>query len=74
MSDGRTRYNRMINLLKPLVGQTINMGAIQKRIMIEIGTSPKVVQETLRFMIDMGLIIERDHMIFEVIMAEISDD
>ncbi len=71
MSDGRTRYNRMIQLLKPLVGQSIPMGKIQKKIMIEIGTSQKVVQETLRFMIDMGLIREIKHMIFKVEKADL---
>ena len=71
MGDGRTRYNRMVKLLEPLVGQKIPMGNIQRKIMIEIGTSPKVVQETLRFMIDLGLIVERKHMIFEVMMCEL---
>jgi len=71
MGDGRTRYNRMIKLLEPLVGQKIPMGKIQRRIMIEIGTSQKIVQETLRFMIDLGLIVERDHMIFEVMMCKL---
>ena len=66
MADGRSRYNRIVKLLKPLVGKTIPLHKIQRLIMIEIGTSDKVVQETSRFMVDLGMIVERDHMIFEV--------
>lgn len=68
--DGRTRYNKMIRLLKPLVGEILHLDKIRHKVMIEIGTSENVVRETLKFMIDMNLIIEREHMIFEVIMIE----
>ena len=36
---------------------------------MNIGTSETVVRDTLRFMIDMRLILEVSHMVFEV-MAE----
>ena len=71
MSDGRTRYNKMVQLLKPLVGQTIPMAKIQRKIMIEIGTSDIVVRDTLRFMIDLGLIHETKHLIFKIQKAEL---
>ena len=71
MSDGRTRYNRMIKLLQPLVGQTISMSKIQRKIMINIGTSQVVVRDTLRFMIDLGLIHETEHLVFKIQKAEL---
>ena len=71
MGDGRTRYNKMVKLLMPLVGQTLHMDKIRRKIMIEIGTSDNVVRDSLRFMIDMGLIKETKHMIFKVQMAEL---
>jgi len=72
MSDGRTRYNKISKMLKPLVGSTVNMTKITRMIMIEIGTSDTLVRETLRFMIDLGMIVERDHMVFEVMQSELS--
>ena len=70
MRDVRTRYNKIVKLLKPLVGQVLPMGKISRQIMIEIGTSSSVVQETLSFMIELGLIKETEHMIFEVMRAD----
>ena len=73
MGDGRTRYNKMVNLLRPLVGKEMNMDLIRRKIIINIGTSEKLIGDTLRFMIDTGLIVERRHMIFEVLKAELED-
>ena len=69
--DGRTRYNKMVKLLKPLVGQKIHMDKIRFKIMINIGTSEKLITETLRFMIDTGLIKETDHLVFKIQKAEL---
>lgn len=71
MADGRTRYNRIVKLLEPLVGQTIHMNVIRRKIMINIGTKETVIQEILRFMIDMDLITEKKHMIFKIEKAEL---
>ena len=69
--DGRTRYNKTAELLKPLVGETIHMNQIRHKIMTNIGTSDKVVRDTLRFMIDTGLMTEINHLIFRINKAEI---
>ena len=66
MGDGRTRYNKMVNLLRPLVGQKMHMDSIRRKVIINIGTSEKLIGDTLRFMIDTGLIVERKHMFFEI--------
>jgi len=49
-----------------MVGKTMHIDKIRRQIMIEIGTSEIVVRDTARFMIDLGLIKETDHMIFKV--------
>ena len=72
-TDGRTRYNKMVKLLQPLVGNTMPMSAIQRKIMIHIGTSENVVRESLRFMIDLGLIKEVSNMQFRIMSAEIEE-
>ena len=69
--DGRTRYNKMSKLLEPIVGQTIHMDKIRFKIMINIGTSEKLIHDTLRFMIDTGLIKETKHLIFKIQKAEL---
>ena len=56
----------MVKLLDPLVGEIVSMGTIRKKILINIGTSDKLIRETLRFMIDLGMIVERSHLMFEV--------
>ena len=73
MGDGRSRYNKMVQLLKPLVGQKLHMDKIRRKIIINIGTSETLIGDTLRFMIDTGLIIERKHMIFEILKAELEE-
>ena len=73
VGDGRSRYNRMVKLLKPLVGETMHIDKIRRKIIINIGTSEKLIGDTLKFMIDTGLIVERDHLIFEVLMAELEE-
>ena len=69
--DNRTRYNKMVKLLEPLVGEIVRMGTIRRKILMNIGTSETVIRETLRFMIDLGMIVERSHMIFEVMKCDI---
>jgi len=71
LMDNRTRYNKMRKLLSPLVGQIVRMGDIKRKIMINIGTSDAVVRDTLRFMIDLGMIVERSHLVFEVMKCDI---
>ena len=71
MGDGRTRYNKMVKLLEPLVGQTLSMEKIRRKIMIEIGTTENVIHDTLRFMIDLGLIHEVKHMVFKIMNAKL---
>lgn len=72
--DGRTRYNKMVQLLKPLVGKKLRMSEIQRKIMINIGTSETVVRESLKFMIDLGLIKEVDHLVFKVMNCELENE
>ena len=65
--DGRTRYNKICNLLEPIVGKTMHLNKIRRRVMIDIGTSPLVVEESVKLMIELGLIKETDHMVFMII-------
>jgi len=64
--DGRSRYNKMINILKPWIGETKHISQIRRMIAIDIGISEGVIQSSLRFMINTGLITETDHLIFRV--------
>ena len=69
--DNRTRYNKMVKLLEPLVGEVVKIGTLRRKILINIGTNENLIRETLRFMIDLGMIIERSHLIFEVMRCNI---
>ena len=50
------------------------MGTISRKIKINIGTSDTLVRETLKFMIEMGLIKEKSHMVFKIMSAELEDE
>ena len=68
--DGRSRYNKIKQLLEPIVGQTLHVEKIRKRIMIEIGTSDQVIYETMKLMIDLGMIAEVKAFVFKIITNE----
>lgn len=56
--DGRTRYNKISKLLKPIVGETLHMNKIWRRIMIDVGSSNGLIRECMKLMIDLGMIRE----------------
>lgn len=64
--DGRSRYNKLKTMLKPLQGQKMHLEKIKRLVMIDIGSSEACIQETTKFMIDVGMIREVDNWIFEV--------
>lgn len=66
MEDQRTRYSKLVRLLKEFKGKTMKLDKIKFQVMINVGSSENVIQESLRLMIDTGLITETDHMIFKV--------
>ncbi len=45
-------------MLKDIVGKTLHVDQLRKRVMIEIGSTRETVNETIRVMIDLGLIRE----------------
>ncbi|MCP3686644.1 MAG: hypothetical protein GY861_28735 [bacterium] len=64
---GRTRYNRISELLKPIVGKTLHKNKIWRRIVIDIGASETLVRESMNLMITLGLIQEVKQDYFKVI-------
>lgn len=68
--DGRTRYNKIKRLLEPLVGETLHIDKIKRRIMIDIGTSDVCLEETCRLMIKLDMIKEIKHCVFKVLTNE----
>ena len=68
--DGRTRYNKISKLLEPIVGQTLPMDKLKRRVMIDIGSSDDVVRETIRLMIELGLVVETKAFVFKIIRSK----
>jgi len=56
--DGRSRYAKVQKILKPIVGKTIHMDKLWRRIIIDIGGSDTVVRDVMKLMITLGLINE----------------
>ena len=64
--DGRSRYAKITKILKPIVGKTLHMNKIWRRIMIEIGASDKTIRECMNLMINLGMIHETDENMYMV--------
>jgi len=64
---GKTRYKRLQEILRPIVGKKIHLSKLQRRVMIEIGSSGTIVKESIAFMIELGLIKEVDNMVFKIV-------
>lgn len=67
---GRSRYNQMRQLLKPIVGKTIQMNKIWRRIMIEVGSDERTIRDYMRTMISLGMIREVRDGYYEIISNE----
>lgn len=68
--DGRTRYKKISNMLKPIVGKTFHLDQLRRRVMVDIGSTKETVNETIRVMIDLGLIKEVKEWHYKVINFE----
>jgi len=55
---GRTRYNRISQILHPLEKKTITLDTLRRNIMVNIGCSGKIINDTINFMVELGLIRE----------------
>ena len=64
--DGRSRYNKICKLLKPIVNQDISLNRLRRRVMIEIGCGDKLVGESISLMINLGLIYECEEWVYHV--------
>jgi len=56
--DGRSKYNKISKILEPIVGETIFVNKLWRRIMIDIGATESVIRETMSLMISLGMIRE----------------
>lgn len=64
--DGRTKYSRIVKLINSIEEEVLHLDKLRRIIMMEIGSSPKLVTETLHLMTDFGLIKEIDDFQFQI--------
>lgn len=62
---GKTRYNTIKQLLKPIVGETIHMNKLWRRIVIEVGSDERTIRDYTNTMISLGMIVEVDEKVRE---------
>lgn len=55
--DNRNKYNKIKKMLKS-AGSKISLNELRKLIIVEIGSSEDTIRDTIRLMIDTGLIKE----------------
>ena len=68
--DGRTRYSKAKKVLQNIVGEEMHSEKLRRKIMMEIGTSENLISDTIKMMMELGMIREIDHMIFKIEKAE----
>ena len=66
---GKTRYSKAQEILSPIVGKKFHKNKIWRRIMIDIGGDRRTIIETMRLMIDLGMIKEVKQDIYKVISS-----
>lgn len=67
MGDKRSRYERLIEVMSNYKkGDQLSMVAIRKLIIMNVGASQRVINECLKTMIELSMIKEIDHLVFEV--------
>ena len=71
MKDGRTRYNKITKMLESIVGKKLPIGNLHKRIMIDIGSSEKVIRDTMKSMIQLGMIKEVESFVYLIVCNEV---
>lgn len=62
---GKTRYNTIKQLLKPIVGETIHMNKLWRRIVIEVGSDERTIRDYINTMISLGMIVEVEEKVRE---------
>ena len=67
---GKTRYNQMKELLKPIMGKTVQMNKLWRRIMIEVGSDDRTIRDYMRTMISLGMINEVRDGYYKIISNE----
>ena len=67
---GKTRYNTIKELLKPIVGKTVHMDKLWRRIMIEVGSDERTIRGYMHTMISLGMIKEERQNYYEILSNE----
>jgi len=68
--DGRSRYAKIKRILKPIVGKTLHVNKLWRRIMIDIGASEQTIRETMKLMLSLGMIQEVKENQYKIISNE----
>lgn len=66
--DNRTRLVRLKKMIDTNlnVGERVPIGRLKKLIMFNVGSDDRVIESSLRTMIESGMIIEVENFIFEI--------
>ena len=68
--DGRSKYNKVCELLRPIVGQEVGINTLWRMIMIEVGATDKTIRDTFKLMLSLGLIQEIEHLVYRVVRCK----
>jgi hypothetical protein len=67
---GKTRYNKIKELLKPIVGKTLDVNKLWRRIIIEVGSDNRTIREYMNTMISLGMITEDKENYYKIVSNE----
>ena len=65
--DNRTRYARITKMLKGIEKKTLKKGELERHIMIEIGSSERTISDAIKLMLDLDMVKEVDHLVFQIL-------
>lgn len=67
---GKTRYNKIQEILKDIVGKTYHVNKLWQRIMVYIGSDRRTIRESMNTMITLGLIQEVKENHYKILRCE----
>lgn len=63
---GKTRYSQIKELLKPIVGKTLHVNKLWRRIMIDVGSDSRTIRDYMNTMLSLGLISEVEENFYKI--------
>ena len=64
--DNRSRHSKIFKIFRKIESDEIKLNYLRSIIMVEIGSSERVIHETLKIILELGMMTEIEHLLFKI--------